>query len=285
MTNILIIGSGVVGQATGKGFASKGHEVWFYDINKEVLKQLEHEGFRITYSVDKIMESISIVFICIPNSYIFLKDEFVFPELEKEVKNIAQYLNKQLIVIRSTVLPGTTRRLSLLIPPEQLAYNPEFLREKTALEDFLNPDRIVIGVESPTAGLLLRSLYQEFHKPIIEVSWEVAEMAKLVSNAMLATKISFFNEVWMICQKMGIDADMVAEIVSLDKRIGPYGIKGGRPFGGKCLPKDLQGLIQFCERILKFKPEVLNAVQLVNNRLDSILEEAKKLAKSHVERK
>ena len=270
MKKIAIIGSGKVGQATGKGLIKKGHEVKFYDINEDILRRLNQEGLKTAHSLGEVMKEASIVFICIPNYFTFnTGNEFVFSELEVISREIAKYLDRQLIVIRSTALPGTTRKLSSIISPEQLIYNPEFLREKTAFEDFLDPERIVIGVEQPYVASTLRDVYRKFDRPICETSWEIAELVKLVSNVVLATKISLFNEAWIICQKLGIDADEVAKIVALDKRIGSYGINGGMPFGGKCLPKDLQGLIQFCEKSLKFNPEILKAVQRMNDRISA----------------
>ncbi len=128
-----------------------------------------------------------------------------------------------------------------------MLYIPEFLREAYALEDFLNPHRIVIGAQSEAAFKVGETLYRGFRAPIIKSDWETAELGKLVSNSFLASKISFFNEVWLLCRKLGIDTTKIETIAALDARIGLYGVKGGTPFQGACLPKDTEAMIRFAK--------------------------------------
>ena len=200
---------------------------------------------------------------CLPTP--FVNDTLDLSCLEEAAEEVGRYLDSETVVVRSTVIPGTTKRLSSLIPSESLVYNPEFLREAYAVEDFMNPHRIVIGAASSKAAITLRELYHGFDAPIIETDWETAEMAKLVSNAFLATKISFFNEIWLICQRLSLEMEEIIRIVALDKRIGPYGTQGGKPFGGKCLPKDVEALINFAKRGGE-DPKLLDATLNINGR-------------------
>ncbi len=259
-----IIGAGTVGKATGIGFALKGHKVYFNDIDAKKRKEIEALGIEnasFIDTIDELLRVTDISFICVPTP-ISDEGEYDLQHIEdvaRKIGNALQDLEKYyVIVLRSTVAPGTTRNfLKVILENESkkiagkdfgLAYNPEFLREKSALEDFLNPFRIVIGKFDQKSAEVLVNLYLPFHAPIYLVSLEVAEMAKLVANAFLATKISFFNEVYLWCKNLNIDADLVSEIVAKDPRIGFYGTKGGYPFGGKCLPKDLEALIGFLKK-------------------------------------
>jgi|SRR5712692_1328840 len=127
--------------------------------------------------------------------------------------------------------------------------NPEFLRENAALTDFLSPDRIVIGEFDRKSGDELETLYKEFHRPVIRCTPEEAELVKYASNGFLATQISYFNEVHALCEKLGLDSQVVSQAVSLDMRIGRYGVEGGRPFDGRCLPKDIEAFLSYAQRV------------------------------------
>jgi UDPglucose 6-dehydrogenase len=146
--------------------------------------------------------------------------------------------------------------------------NPEFLREEHALQDFLNPSRIVVGELDKQSGDTLEKLYSSFKAPIFRTDLDSAEMIKYTANCFLAAKISFFNEVHMICRKLGLDSTFISKVASLDPRIGDYGIYGGRPFSGKCLPKDLEALIHFA-RTKKINPRLLEAVLEINKEVGS----------------
>jgi UDPglucose 6-dehydrogenase len=144
--------------------------------------------------------------------------------------------------------------------------NPEFLRERYALQDFLSPSRIVIGEFDKRSGDFLEKAYSLFKAPVIRADLDSAEMIKYVSNLSLATKISFFNEMYIVCERLGLDADLIGKAVSLDPRIGEYGVNGGLPFGGKCLPKDVEAFRSFIKS-LNINPRLLDAVSSVNDEI------------------
>ena len=260
-----MIGAGTVGRATGIGLQTKGHLVSFFDTSPKVMAQLRTEGLTTATSVQDLIEESQIVFLCLPTPV--LDGGYDLSHIEDCVKAIAGFVENQIVVLRSTVLPGTTRKLSSLIPSNKLACNPEFLRQASALEDFLNPYRIVIGVKSDDTKNALMRLYENFGAPIIATDWESAELSKLISNAYLAAKISFFNESWLLSGVLGIDPTTVEKIVSSDGRIGSYGTRGGLPFDGKCLPKDVLALQGFGKE-LGVELEILEAALRTNRRMN-----------------
>jgi UDPglucose 6-dehydrogenase len=280
--DLSVVGAGVIGQATGIGLCMKGHKIVFYDIDKEKLKQLRDKGYEVAVRLSSAVEQADLIFVCVPTPTVggFMD----LGPLNKAVKGIGKALSKntryKVVVVRSTVLPSTTR--SKVIPLLErhsglkagqdfgVCMNPEFLREKYALQDFLNPARIVIGEFDKKSGDMLENIYQSFKAPIIRTDLDTAEMIKYVSNLFLATKISFFNEIFLICQKLGLDANLIGKAVSLDPRIGEYGVYGGSPFGGRCLPKDLEAFRSFVKS-LKLNPELLDAVYSVNEKMHSLI--------------
>lgn len=274
---ISIIGSGVVGKATGMGFNDFGNQVIFHDINKQTLTALENEGYVVTANMNEAISNSQVSFICVPTPTISGKMDLTY--VKKATVNIAQSLLEKkeyhLIVVRSTVLPGTIRNKIVPIIEKHsklkagqdfgVCSNPEFAREESTLEDFLNSSRIVIGELDKRSGDLLESLYASFKAPIIRTDLETAEMIKYVANCFLATKISYFNEIYIISKKLGLDPHFIAEAVALDPRIGNYGIYGGRPFGGTCLPKDLEAFIDLATSN-KIDPKLLHSVKYVNKK-------------------
>ena len=272
-----IIGSGVVGGATGKGFVQLGHDVIFYDTEREKLRQLSSQGYKVCRNVFDAVTSSSFSFVCVQTptdngnvDLSFMKSAIV--SIGKALKKKRDY---HVVVVRSTLLPGTTR--SIIFPILQrfansrffgLCYNPEFLRQTSSLEDFLNPSRIVIGELDEKSGNGLAKLYSPLNAPTIRTDFDTAEMIKHVSNAFLATKISFFNEIYHVCRKLGIDDKVVSEAVSLDPRIGGYGVVGGRPFAGGCLPKDVVAFAKFLEGI-KVNPDIVKVVLEINSRMNN----------------
>ena len=254
---VAIIGSGIVGQATGRGLASNGNKVIFHDINKEKILNLKNSGYEASYNLDEAVSNSRVIFVCVPTPTVDNKIDLSY--IRECTKNIGRSLQKSkqypVVVFRSTIPPQTAR--TKLVPSLEIAShltagkdfgictNPEFLREKSPLEDFLNPTRIVIGELNKKSGNILERVYSSFKCPIIRTDLDTAEMIKYVSNMYLAAKISFFNEIYLICQRLGLDARIVSETVSLDPRIGKYGTIGGKPFGGMCLPKDLAAFIEF----------------------------------------
>jgi nucleotide sugar dehydrogenase len=185
-----------------------------------------------------------------------------------------------LLVFRSTMLPGTMRSVVVNYLEQnctkrrgvdyEVAYNPEFLRQNSALDDFFSPDRVIIGEEgSNELSKLLVQLYEPLTKNIISTSFEAAELIKYASNCFLSLKISFFNEIGMICKHLGIDDKVVSLGVSLDKRIGKYGTEFGRPFDGMCLPKDTQALASFIKQN-RIEPDLLEIVLNINKKIEDL---------------
>jgi UDPglucose 6-dehydrogenase len=215
------------------------------------------------------------VFICVPTPTV--KGQFDAHIVEEVASDIGHILSSaegyKRVVVRSTVLPTTTRTKILPLLEESsnlhagadfgVCMNPEFLRERLALHDFLNPSRVVIGELDHRSGDALAQLYSPFNAPVIRTDLDTAETIKYAANLFLATKISFFNEIYMLCEKMRVNADTVSKAVSLDPRIGDYGIQGGKPFDGNCFPKDLAAFITFAKS-LNINPQLLQAALAVN---------------------
>lgn len=293
---ISIIGSGYVGLVTGAGFAKLGHNVICIDIDKkrvdminkgkppiyekglaELLPQLiEAKTLTATTKFEEIKKT-DISFVAVPTPP--RKDGSVdVSYIEKACSSIGKILKKKkkyhLVVIKSTVIPGTTENVAKKALEKSsgkkagrdfgAAVNPEFLREGSALEDFLNPDRVVIGSENKKSESLLLELYKNFDCPIVKTDLKTAEMIKYASNSFLAVKISLTNEIGNICKILGIDTYKVMEGVGLDKRVGSAFLKSGVGFGGSCFPKDVLGLVAIAKQN-KYKPNILEAVLTVND--------------------
>jgi UDPglucose 6-dehydrogenase len=293
--NISIIGTGYVGLVSGICFAELGNTVSCVDIDKKKIdkinngilpiyeKDLEElllkniEKIKATSDYRSSINESDITFICIGTpsredgsiDLTFIKEVTV--EIAKILKNKDDY---HLIVIKSTVLPGTTIDVILPILEKYsnkkvgrdfgLAMNPEFLREGVAVNDFLNPDRIVIGSIDEKSNELLTQLYKNFSCPILETSLSAAEMIKYASNCFLATKISFINEIGNICKKLKIDAYEVADGMGLDKRIGRAFLDSGIGWGGSCFPKDLHALLIWSKEREEYA-KIIDSVSKVND--------------------
>lgn len=273
-----IIGAGVIGQATGIGLSIKGHSVIFYDVDREKLVVLEEKGYNVCNEIWQAVNAADVVFVCVPTPTVNGEMDLSF--VQNAVMEIGKALSAldgyKVIAVRSTVLPSTTR--CKVVPMLEkysglragkdfgVCVNPEFLRERYALEDFLNPSRIVVGELDKRSGDLLAEIYSVFDAPLIRTDMDTAEMIKYVSNLFLAAKISFFNEMFLVCQKLGIDSNIVGKAVSMDPRIGEYGVYGGSPFDGKCLPKDLEAFLSFVKS-LGLNPELLDAVHSINEKM------------------
>ena len=278
--NISIIGIGYVGLVTGVCFAELGNDVICVDVDEkkieminrgvspiyeEGLEQLlvENKG-RIegTRDYEYAIRNTDVTFICVgtpsrDDGGIDLK--FVKEAAEEIGKQLRSKDRWHLVVVKSTVLPGTTGGVVLPLLERHsgkkagvdfgVAMNPEFLREGVAVRDFLEPDRIVIGYYDDKSREVLRRLYSGFSCSIVETSLSAAEMIKYASNAFLATKISFINEIGNICKKLGIDAYEVADGMGLDKRIGRAFLDSGIGWGGSCFPKDTKALLKWAEEL------------------------------------
>jgi UDPglucose 6-dehydrogenase len=275
---LAIIGSGVVGQATGIGFATHGHKVLFYDIDLAKMHSLRERGYQTAQSIEDSVQKSDAIFVCVPTPTVDKKvDSNHLREAAKKIgEGLKQAKKPPVVVFRSTAPPQTTR--AHLIPILEaysglktgsdfgVCMNPEFLREKTPLADFLNPDRIIIGESNRESGDVLVKAYDGFKCPIIRTTLDSAEMIKYASNLFLATKISFFNEIFMVCSELGLDSKLISEAVSLDKRIGKYGVYGGKPFSGMCFPKDLAAFIGFAKS-KGVNPKLLEAVEEINKQM------------------
>jgi UDPglucose 6-dehydrogenase len=274
--NIGIIGTGYVGLVTGVCFASKGHKIRCVDviedkvnmINKGVspiyeegletlLNDVIEKGlFEATLDFEYVVSNSDVVFICVGTPS--LSDgSMSYDYVENAAKGIAKILKKQkkfkMIVVKSTCIPGTTiDHVGPIIEKESglklgenfgLGMNPEFLREGVAVNDFLYPDRVVIGVTDDNAKNIMMQCYDGFLAPFVIVDPTSAEMIKYVANCFLATKISFFNEMANLAERFGADINEVAEAVGMDHRISEKFMKAGVGWGGSCFPKDIRALL------------------------------------------
>ncbi len=271
---IAIIGSGIVGSATGSAFLKASlHDVTFYDVAKSQLDRVSssalsvsHRQFSITSEIEIALARADYAMVCVPTPASGDVNEiYDYSFLDQAMQDIAKARSEDCtIVVRSTIDPLKAR--SLAQQYGNVWYAPEFLREKTFLEDALSPERILIGIpdtENPSDRIAATQLFRNFKCPKYIVSLEEAAFTKLVTNSYLATKISFFNEVGEIAKSLpNLDPEMAAELIALDPRIGRYGIRSGKPYGGKCLPKDSKALIKLAGGF-----EILRAADEVNEKL------------------
>jgi UDPglucose 6-dehydrogenase len=283
---IFIIGSGVVGSATGDGFRGAGHEVTFIDISPARVRELAGRGWDARTELDLSGEPESLIFLTLPTPNDGHRyDLSAFSAGTASVgKALAGSTARHTVVVRSTVPPGTTEGLvrstleehSGMVAGEGfgLASNPEFLRAVSAAEDFANPWMTVIASRDPKVVEQLRELLSPFGGEMRTFSNPAeAEFVKAAHNIFNATKISFWNEMWLVAQKLGLDLDPIAATVarSAEGSINPeYGIRGGAPYGGVCLPKDTQGFLGFAAGIELDMP-LLSAVVETNDRLAAIV--------------
>lgn len=288
--NIAIIGSGHVGLVTGACFAELGNQVVCVDNNQEkirrlkkgqmpiyepnleglVLTNMEEGRLTFTSSIAQGIEEAQIVFITVgtPSTPQGGPDLSAIEKVSREVaKNLKSY---KLIVEKSTVPVQTgewVERTIRIHAPEgakfDVASNPEFLREGSAVHDFLYPDRVVIGVNSERAASLLVKLYQPLNAPLLITDINSAELIKHASNAFLAMKISFINAVANICERTGADITRVAKGVGLDKRIGEAFLKAGLGYGGSCFPKDVAAFIHIAGKV-GYDFRLLKEVERIN---------------------
>ena len=262
---ISVIGAGYAGLCTAVGFASKGHKVACIDIDKGKVAAINSGSVKIYEKgiVTALRRALRNGLMSASTSLDANSDVFFiavqtpdtdFSYVRNVAKNLAKLLKNsnsyKLVVMKSTVLPGTTEGIIPLLEASGkkagrdfgVAVNPEFLREGTALEDFLHPNRIVIGEYDKLSGDVLEKLYRNFNAPILRTSLRTAEMIKYASNAFLASKISFINDIGNYCKRLGIDVYDVAEGIGYDRRIGRAFLNSGIGFGGSCLPKDAEAL-------------------------------------------
>ncbi len=303
-----IIGCGYVGTVTGAGFTELGNEVIFVDIDQKKVDTLNsarspifergleelivknRERLHATVDFRELLNS-NILFICVgtPSKDDGSMDLKYIKSAAADIgKALTKDANYHVVVVKSTVIPGTTEEIVKTTIESSsnkkafsdfgIAMNPEFLREGNAVDDFFNPDRIVLGVEDERSRRILERLYTPFTCPKLITTIKTAEMIKYVSNSFLATKISFANEIGNLCKTLGIDAYDVFTGVGLDQRINPSFFRAGIGFGGSCFPKDVRALIVKAEELGE-NPQILKAVIKVN---DEQPLELVKLLKKHI---
>jgi UDPglucose 6-dehydrogenase len=293
--NICVIGVGYVGLVTGTCFAEFGIKVTCVDndlgkiaglkqgkipiyepgLEELVLKNMRENRLQFTEDLEEAVRHSLVIFIAVgtpPDRQGQADLQYVRAVAEAIGRTMDGY---KIIVTKSTVPVGTGKLLTEIIRQNQkkrhafdIVSNPEFLREGSAIEDFLRPNRVVIGAESDQAVAIMRDLYSPLYlieTPFVITGIETAEMIKYASNAFLATKISFINEMANICERVGADVQQVAKGMGLDRRIGPKFLHAGPGFGGSCFPKDTQAIVQLAKS-LDYDFEIVKAVLRVNQR-------------------
>lgn len=226
-----IIGFGIVGQAVAYGFSN-------YEINT-------YDKYQSTETLPAVVKNSEFIFICLPTPIRSDESGIDLSIIEDNIKEVVKYTNDtdKIIVIKSTVIPGTTAALAARYPKSHFCFNPEFLREASFLQDFVNADRTVIGASNDVIFRRLSALYQSImpSTPIYGTDPTSAEMVKYMNNCFLATKVIFANEMYDICQALGIKYEEVKKMVIADKRIEDthLDVTTTRGFGLKCFPKDL----------------------------------------------
>jgi len=247
----LIIGAGIVGTATGIWLQANKEEVIFCDISKETLQKLQNRGFQVTSSLQK--KTIDIFWICT-----------VEWDTEQILQQLAEGDDNPTIVIRSTMPPGSTEGLIKKYHLTHVAHIPEFLRQKTAIADEFDTDRIILGTNDKDTKRKITKIFSSVTSPIIYCSPTESELIKYASNCWLSTQISYWNEIKVLCDTLHINPQLIANAACLDKRISKYGTAmTGDPYAGFCFPKDMKALIKaFEDRSLK--PILLKAVEKRN---------------------
>ena len=263
--NIGIIGQGFVGSAIREGLKNF-YKVRTYDIDEEKSNSTHRE---VCYKSD-------IIFVCIPTPMRKSGEcdvrilESVVEKINRECRNDINR-NRPILVVKSTIPPGTTERLNEIANVLEVCFSPEFLTEANSYDDFKNQTRIIIGGPRPATGTVKQMFRKAFPTiPIIKTGTKTAEMVKYFTNCFLATKVTFANQMYDICDDAGIDYDKVCEYALYDKRIGSShlavpGPDGDRGFGGHCFPKDLSAMIFFAQGFFK-NPDFLQSVQDVNSK-------------------
>ena len=301
--NIAIVGTGYVGLVTGTCFSDMGVDVTCVDINEAkikalqggvmpiyepgleslVLKNVEAGRLHFTTDLTACLDNVSIVFSAVGTP----PDEDGSADLRYVLdvaRTVGRSINKYtLLVTKSTVPVGTAQKVKAVIQEEldkrgvtipfDVASNPEFLKEGAAIKDFMAPDRVVIGIESDHARKLMERLYRPFvlnGYPILFMDIPSAEMTKYAANAMLATRISFMNDIANLCERVGADVECVRKGIGSDSRIGKHFLYAGCGYGGSCFPKDVKALLHTGKEN-GYTMRVIEAVEEVNETQKSIV--------------
>ncbi len=300
---IAMIGTGYVGLVTGTCFAESGNDVVCVDTNEKKINDLlqgnipiyepgldvlvkrnfNNERLNFTTNIESAVDKSLLLFIAVGTP----PDEDGSADLSHVLavaKSIGQCMKEYKIVVdKSTVPVGTAKLVKKTIQEEldkrgvniefDVVSNPEFLKEGNAIDDFMKPDRVVVGCDNVRTGEIMKELYSPFvrtGKPIIVMDVPAAEMTKYAANAMLATKISFINDIANLCERLGVDVAQVRQGIGSDSRIGYSFIFPGPGYGGSCFPKDVQAIVKTGEQH-GYKLEILSAVESVNNRQKKVL--------------
>lgn len=293
--DIAVIGTGYVGLVTGAGLADFGNEVICCDIDERKIEALNRgeipiyepgldtivkrnvaEGrMRFTTDLPAAIRSSRAIFIAVgtppkPDGSADLR------YVEEVARSIARFMNgPKLVITKSTVPIGTGRIIERIIAEAASGHrasvvsNPEFLREGSAIEDFMRPDRVVIGASDQESADLMKEIYAPLHSleiPFVVTNVESSELIKYAANGFLATKISFINEIAVLCEILGADVQDVARGIGLDTRIGPKFLQAGPGFGGSCFPKDTSAMADIARRN-GYEFEIIEAVLRVNDNI------------------
>ncbi len=294
---VTVVGSGYVGLVTGTCFADMGNDVWCVDIDQKkidnlkkgiipiyepgleemVKRNIEEGRLRFTTSIKEALEDTLFVFIAVgtpPGEDGSADLQYVLAVAEDIGKNMERYV---IVVNKSTVPVGTADRVRETIRAQlakrsrgdlefDVVSNPEFLKEGSAIEDFLRADRVIIGTDNVRTAELMKELYDPFQRKgekILVMDIRSAELSKYAANAMLATRISFMNEIAALCEACGADVEKVREGIGSDSRIGRSFLFAGIGYGGSCFPKDVRAIIQI-QKEHGFSPKILPAVEEIN---------------------
>jgi len=296
--HLAVFGSGYVGLVAGACFADVGNDVICVDIDKEKIDRLNKGKIpiyepgledivkrnvkeeRLTFTTDAVnaIRQARVIIIAVGTP----PDEDGSADL-KHVLDVARLIGKnmkdfKIVVNKSTVPVGTADKVTTEIKKHTgvdfaVVSNPEFLKEGDALADFMKPDRVIIGTSNAEAAEVMRTLYLPFvrtGRPVIVMDEKSAELTKYAANSLLATKISFMNEMANLCDHVGADIDWIRKGIGTDTRIGPYFIFAGTGYGGSCFPKDVRAIIKTADD-QKFELKILKAVEVVNEQQKVIL--------------
>jgi len=307
--NISIIGSGYVGTTVAACFADLGHDVVNIDIDESVVETINageapiheegladliaaHAGpngtgrLRATTDYDAVLDT-DVTFLCLPtpqNDDGSIDLSIMEAGASQLGATLADKPDWHTVVVKSTVVPGSTAdTITPILERESgktagegfgIGMNPEFLREGTAVHDFLNPDKVVLGADDDRALADMRDVFEPLiaaaDAPVVETDTRTAEMIKYANNAFLAAKISLINDIGNICKALGVDAYEVADAIGLDDRIGAQFLQSGVGWGGSCFPKDVRAIISAAQAA-GYEPAMLNAAVEVNDRQPALL--------------
>ena len=290
MSAIAVVGTGYVGLTSAACFAELGHQVTGVDIDEakvatlkqgrptiyepgleEIMARGMHAGrLRFTHNYEEAIPGADFVFLAV-GTPMGRRGEADLVFIKQAAKSIAGAMRKTLTIVNKSTVPIGTGNIVARIVGENLhgeipfhvVSNPEFLREGSAIQDFMHPDRLVFGSHHQPAAAAVAAIYSKLEAKILITDLHTAEMIKYASNAFLATRISFINEIARICERVDADVKVVSEGMGMDRRIGPLFLDAGIGYGGSCFPKDVKALARMAET-LGYHPELLDAVMEIN---------------------